>query len=111
VGLVDREALLKLGRAVDLARDQQRTVEKERGLPPFHDLEAGALERRFARRWRAWSGPRVRGEEGAYAGVGVPVELGAGGRVILAEEHRPVERDRHDEPVEVCGGELRVVNL
>jgi hypothetical protein len=61
VGLVDREALLELGRAVDLARDQERTVQKERGLALLHDLEAGALERRLARRWQldriaAWEG-------------------------------------------------------
>ena len=49
VGLVDGEALLELGRAVDLAGDQQRAVEQERGLLLLDDLEAGALERAAAR--------------------------------------------------------------
>ena len=52
VGLVDREALFELGRAVDLARDQERAVEEERGLAVLHDLEAGALQRGLARRWQ-----------------------------------------------------------
>ncbi len=39
VGLVDGEALLELGRAVDLAGDQQRAIEQERAPSLLDDLE------------------------------------------------------------------------
>ena len=48
-GLVDGEALLELRAAVDLAGDQHRAVEEERGLLLLDDLEAGSLERASAR--------------------------------------------------------------
>jgi hypothetical protein len=44
VGLVEGEALLELGRAVDLAGDQERAVEEKRGPAFLDDLEAGSLE-------------------------------------------------------------------
>ena len=50
VGLETAGPLLELGRAVDLAGDQQRAVEQERRLPLLDDLEARALERALARR-------------------------------------------------------------
>ena len=48
VRLVGGEPLLEPGRAVDLARDQQRPVEQERRLLLLDDVEAGALERALA---------------------------------------------------------------
>jgi hypothetical protein len=51
----------------------------------------------------------VGGEEGAHALVGVPVELGGGGDALVAQQHRPVHRRGHDQPVEVGGGGARVV--
>ncbi len=44
VGLEQRVSALELGRAVDLAGDEQRAVEQERRLPLLDDVEAGALE-------------------------------------------------------------------
>jgi hypothetical protein len=49
---VDREAPLELGGAVDLARDQERAVEKEGGLLLLDDLEARPLEGAPARSWQ-----------------------------------------------------------
>src|SRR3954471_17419424 len=60
----------------------------------------------------AWSGVvAVGGEEGPRAGVGVPVEVGGGGGLVDAAEHRLVEGEGHHEPVEVCGGERWIVKL
>ena len=50
VRLVDGEPALELGRAVDLAGDEQRSVEQERRLLLLDDVEAGPLEGALARR-------------------------------------------------------------
>ena len=53
----------------------------------------------------------VGGEEGAHHGVRVSVEVGWGGGFVVAAQHRLIERDRHDQPVEVCGCEAWIVQL
>ena len=51
----------------------------------------------------------VGGEKGPGSGVGVVVEVGLGGQFGIAAEHDPVERGRHDQPVELLGGQPRVL--
>ena len=46
----------------------------------------------------------VGGEKGPGSSVGVAVEVRLGGQFGIAAEHDPVERGRHDQPVEVFGG-------
>ena len=87
--------------AVDLVDRQGRTRRPQSSLI-FRTWRCG---RRAARSLVA-----VGGEKDADAGAGVAVEL-FGRRLVLAKEHRPIQRDRHDQPVEVLGGERRVFEL
>ena len=53
----------------------------------------------------------VGGEEHPHPRPHVPIEFGAGRGFLAAEQHRLVQRAGHDQPVEVRGGELRVLDL
>jgi len=61
------------------------------------------------RGWAPGSAPVVGGEEDAHPGGGVSVEIGWGREVGIAAKHDLIQRDRHDQPVEMCGREQRVV--
>ena len=51
----------------------------------------------------------VGGEKCPGSGVGVAVDVGLGRQFGIAAEHYPVERGRHDQPVELLGGQPRVL--
>src|SRR4051794_39551420 len=69
------------------------------------------MERAGSRSARPPTGRRMIsevGEKGPYRAVGPPVDLARCRGVVATEQHRLVERSRHDQPVELAGGEHRV---
>src|SRR5215218_6459612 len=58
-----------------------------------------------------WSAVAVGGQERAYSAVRVPIEIGRCGRLVAPEQHRLIDRGRHDQPVELGGGEGGVLEL